>query len=252
MDFWERWRDAFFESDYKSGRLCVVVFGRIICRMGIDSPNSWTWISEVGARTIQFRASKLGRTVMMIRVPARGFNGLGFVGLGDDTTGGDFLPPDTGTTIDIPTFGGTTPIIDVSGGGVDLSLPSSPLDLSLAPSTPLSQPTIQQLTAPNAVPSQSQLQQIVARGTGSGLSPAQIAQVIGSASQAGVSILKATSAPYAIPGTNLVYNPATGQILPGSGGIVSTPFGVGGVSSSGIMIIGAAVIGLVLIMSMKK
>ena len=62
------------------------------------------------------------------------------------------------------------------------------------------------------LPSASQLATIATQGTATGLTAAQISQIFTSASAAGINIFKATSSPSLIPGTNLVYNPATGQM----------------------------------------
>lgn len=56
----------------------------------------------------------------------------------------------------------------------------------------------------------------------SGLTSAQLASIISTAGQAAISIAKATSTPSVIPGTGLVYNPATGQFLPSSGAVAGT------------------------------
>jgi hypothetical protein len=81
---------------------------------------------------------------------------------------------------------------------------------------------------------------------GGGLTAAQIAGLIsGSASAAGT-ILKSTQSPSLIPGTQLVYNPATGQM---TSGIATT---ASALSSSMTPIILIAVIGLVLVMGMGK
>lgn len=194
---------------------------------------------------------------MMVRVPSRGF-----AGLGQDTEAGIF-DSGGGTTIDLPTFGDTLPVIDINGNGA-LTLGPTATQAGLTEvggviTTPIDFGTcvgsgctasLAPLTAPNApAPTQSQLANIVSNGTASGLSAAQIAQLVASAANAGVSVLKATSSPYAIPGTNLVYNPATGQILPSSG-LLNTASTLG-TSMMPVLLIGAAVLGLVLVMSKK-
>jgi hypothetical protein len=218
---------------------------------------------------------------MMIHVPARGFNGLGFVGLGQDTEAGDY-----GSTFDSggSTFTPQGPTLDQAGvvfdsetGSYVSSSPSSltsnlpsasdlqaldnspnPLDANYPSPTPqtLTPTQTSALTtlaaAPTPTPSATQLGQIVTNGTSTGLTPNQIASIVGAASNAGVQILRATnnSTPTLIPGTNLVYNPATGQIVP-TGTSLSTAFGSATFSSSGLLI-GALVIGAILIVMMKK
>jgi hypothetical protein len=202
---------------------------------------------------------------MMIRVPSRGFDGLGYVGLGQDDGSSDFSGP-----------------IDPSGGGFvgptlpDLSIPSTPLDLSNSP--PLTLPIDESGTPfgtcvgagcgsetgivasptdvplpPTAVssPTPNQLGRAISQGTGSGLTAAQIATLVGNAANAGVKIMNATSAPYAIPGTNLVYNPATGQIVP-TGTSLSTPFGTATLGSSGLLIGGLAVVAVLIVIMSRK
>jgi hypothetical protein len=51
-----------------------------------------------------------------------------------------------------------------------------------------------------------------------GLTPAQIAALLSGSS----TLLKSTQSPYLIPGTNVVYNPATGQIVGSSGSITAS------------------------------
>ena len=131
-----------------------------------------------------------------------------------------------------------------------------PIDTSQLPVT---SPGMQQdlsavLTAelannPSASPTSSQLQQVIQQGTGSGLTAAQISQIFANAASAGVSVFKATSSPYAIPGTSLVYNPATGQIANALTGLTGTQTiaGIGGVSIGMLALIGIALVVFVMV-----
>lgn len=70
---------------------------------------------------------------------------------------------------------------------------------------------------------------------GSSWSAAQILQAIGAAGQTAVGVFKATSSPSLIPGTQAVYNPATGQII-GAGLLQTTGnlFGGAGTAAAGL------------------
>jgi hypothetical protein len=55
-----------------------------------------------------------------------------------------------------------------------------------------------------------------------GLTPAQIAQLIAATGQSTVSLIRtASGGPYQVAGTNLIYNPATGQLVS-----AGNPYGV--------------------------
>jgi hypothetical protein len=94
---------------------------------------------------------------------------------------------------------------------------------------------------------------ILNQGTSTGLTPAQIAQIISSSAGAATSILRSTESPYRVPGTNLVYNPATGQIM-SSLGITGSALGTAltPVAMNGLMMAGIALVGLVVVMNMMK
>jgi len=106
---------------------------------------------------------------------------------------------------------------DTSTSDLFQSLPPEP---PLLPNVPLISPTVGGSTfnIPDAnttdVTAQDQAfaDQLLSGGS-SGPSAAQIAQIIAAGAQAGTAIAKSTQAPYLIPGTNTLYNPATGQIL---------------------------------------
>jgi hypothetical protein len=225
---------------------------------------------------------------MMVRVPARGFNGLGFVGLGQDDSydpsldivpdsGGGALDPgstfvpqgpslDQGGVVYDSETGSYVPVASTSdaGSGITASdlqaLNNGPNPLDANYPTPAPQTLTPTQTAalttlassPTPTPSATQLGQIVTNGTSTGLTANQIASIVGAATNAGVQILRATNntVPTLIPGTNLVYNPATGQIVP-TGTTLSTALGSATFSSSGLLI-GALVIGAVLLVMMKK
>ena len=133
---------------------------------------------------------------------------------GLDTSGYDLsnLPLDTLSNTDLTDL--TAPLSDYS--------PTSSSDLSVTPAASYSPdpslvaeinslPTGSTLPV-SMLPSASQLATIATQGTATGLTAAQISQIFTSASAAGINIFKATSSPSLIPGTNLVYNPATGQM----------------------------------------
>jgi hypothetical protein len=152
----------------------------------------------------------------------RGFRGVS--GLGQICT-----DPETGDAVDCgstsPSAPSTPPIVippmpPVTGpvGGSVNSCPSGEyLDPSsglclLSPSSPGSS------TSTPTTPSSS-------------LTTAQLAALISSSGSAASSVIKATSSPYVIPGTNVLYNPATGQIV-GASGLTSSTLDA---SLSGIM-----------------
>jgi len=113
----------------------------------------------------------------------RGLRGLGAEICTDDPTTGDQYCYDDGTGTGGGT--GTGPIIDPETGKPILPpLPPSQIPLN-SPITPAQ----------------------------AGLTPAQIAQLITATGNASVSLIRtATGGPYTVAGTNLIYNPATGQL----------------------------------------
>ena len=96
-------------------------------------------------------------------------------------------------------------------------------------------------------PTASQLAAVVSQGTSTGLTAAQISQIFTSAAQSGVAIFKATSSPSLIPGTSLVYNPATGQIANALTGLTGSQVASSLTSLMPILLIG---LGLILVLSM--
>ena len=100
-------------------------------------------------------------------------------------------------------------------------------------------------------PTAAQLAGIVTSGTSSGLNATQIAQIFSSAAQAGVAVFKATSSPALIPGTNLVYNPATGQIANALTGLTGAQASLGGLSFGTILLFGGGLL-LIMMLSGKK
>jgi hypothetical protein len=191
---------------------------------------------------------------MMIRVPSTvnyypaGFGGS-LAGLGDDIV---YDPSGSGAFID------TTTDVSFDPSGNPIS--------SLPPLEPVVVPPIVPITAPTAPTDTTGLGpgQAITPGTptpaGGGLTAAQIAAIATAAGQAAINVAKATSTPGLIPGTNLVYNPATGQFLPGSG--VGTPLGTqlavtptsltASLSSSGALVIAIIAIGGILLFSSSR
>jgi hypothetical protein len=86
-------------------------------------------------------------------------------------------------------------------------------------------------------------------GFNSGMNASQIASLIAAAGGAASTALRATQSPYLIPGTNILYNPGTGQIVGSPAGITGTQL-AGGAS----LLMPAAVlgIGLLVILSMGR
>lgn len=90
-----------------------------------------------------------------------------------------------------------------------------------------------------------------------GSAPIDWSKLISSATNGALSIFKATSSPYVIPGTNSVYDPASGRVLgqtlPGQ---VSNPFSnvAGGVGGSGSLLLigGLLVAGVVAVKMFGK
>jgi hypothetical protein len=168
--------------------------------------------------------------------PADWTGGIGHLGQSDPsiydsstTSTAIYAPIDTSgytTLLNNATPTGTLTTSDLS----DLGLQTySSLDPSLV-STLNNLPTTSPVPV-SMLPSTSQLATIAAQGTGTGLSAAQIANIFNSAASAGINVFKATSSPYAIPGTSLVYNPATGQLASSTG---LTAAGLATVQAAGI------------------
>lgn len=91
--------------------------------------------------------------------------------------------------------------------------------------------------------------------SGAGMDVQTLAQVLNAATASAANALKlyqtaaGTNAPYVIPGTRLVYNPATGQIGSALG---ITGQQLGGVALGSILPIGLALIALVVVMQVIK
>lgn len=58
--------------------------------------------------------------------------------------------------------------------------------------------------------------------TSAGFTPAQAASLLTTAAQTAIAAYKSTQSPGLIPGTSLVYNPATGQVLNAAGAVVNS------------------------------
>ena len=139
----------------------------------------------------------------------------GYSAAGEDDDGSY----DDGISVD-PTTGLLLDTGGLLGGGVlPVTTPiTSTIDLSNLPTTtPLDLSDINQLLLDNAALSPAQIANVAASSGGT-LSAAQIAQIIGSSTNAAVSVYKATSSPSLVAGTGLVYNPATGQLVSGTTG----------------------------------
>lgn len=63
----------------------------------------------------------------------------------------------------------------------------------------------------------AQLSAALGANASGAMTPAQLASIISSSGAAASSILKSTQSPYVIPGTSVVYNPATGQMSSSTG-----------------------------------
>jgi hypothetical protein len=117
----------------------------------------------------------------------------GFMGLGQDDSGDD---TEITTTYTEPTGGGTTPI----------TVPDVSCD-----SVPLSSMTAQQMS--NCGYTVSTGGSVTLTPQAAGLTPAQTAQLIAATGNSAVSLIRtAAGGPYQVAGTNLIYNPATGQL----------------------------------------
>lgn len=204
---------------------------------------------------------------MMIRVPAtgpRGFSGCTrgissrLLGLGDDdgtTDTGSYtstidstslpilgLSPTDTSILDLPAI---TPPINVPAnapyGYDELGNPlPSPASVSVGPLMTGGTPTAAQLNA------------VVTQGTNTGLSPAQISSIINSALSAGLAVFKATSSPSLIPGTNLVYNPATGQVSNATTGLTGSQLASTlGLSPQLLLLLGAGLLAVMFLEGSK-
>lgn len=91
----------------------------------------------------------------------------------------------------------------------------------------------------------------VAGASTSGLTAAQIATLSAAGIQAAIQVIKSTGTPSLIPGTALVYNPATNQILPATGSSLLT----GGLTATTTSMLPILLIGglaVVLLMGSKR
>jgi hypothetical protein len=188
---------------------------------------------------------------MMIKVPstsqvrAPGYGGplhkfgIGFLGdLGDTCV--DF----NGDPIDCPTFTTPTPVDstptpvnlpNVNSGGYQ-TISTSSGDYQLINGT-LLDPNGNVVSTGIQLPSTQT----------AGMTTAQIAASLSTLANSAINAYRQTIAPSVVPGSNLVYNPATGQFLPAAGVSLSTA-GIAGISSSALMVGGLALLALVLVM----
>lgn len=85
----------------------------------------------------------------------------------------------------------------------------------------------------------------------SGLTVSQAAQLVGLMASQANSVYKSTQTPYQIPGTSLIYNPATGQMMNAGGGVLGgTGTSMNLQSMMPMILIGAAVL-LISVMGKK-
>jgi hypothetical protein len=136
----------------------------------------------------------------------------GIAGLGQDD--GSSVDVSSGLTFTDP----TSVVIPVVTAPVDTYVPDSV-------TAGLTDAQIQATAA--GVQSQTSLNSYVtnpsaAPTTSSGSSAAQILTAAGIASAAAAKGITAASGPYQVPGTSLVYNPATGQIINAAGALVGS------------------------------
>lgn len=195
---------------------------------------------------------------MMIRVPSTmnyypaGFGGS-LHGLGQDDLVYD--PSGSGAYYDSTT--GVS--YDPSGNPISTATLPALEPIVVPPTTPIVSPALPTDTT-GLGPGQA-----ITPGTptpaGGGLTAAQIAAIATAAGQAAINVAKATSVPGLIPGTNLVYNPATGGFVPASGAGVAlpgtqlslTPAGLtGSLTSSSALLIAVVAIGGILLFTMKR
>jgi hypothetical protein len=210
--------------------------------------------------------------------PLTGLNGFrDFAGMGQ-TTDNTFSAPDTTSTF-LPVGNVSASSLNIENPFADLSDDSLTTDPStllgtVGAVTPAITPpaTLASATGPvsqagaavtpstsglmtGPTPTAAQLAGVIQNGTGAGVSAAQIAQIFTSAASAGIAVFKATSSPSLIPGTSLVYNPATGQVANASTGLtgsqLATTLGVGSMSIGTILLLGGAAV-LLLMMTSKK
>lgn len=91
---------------------------------------------------------------------------------------------------------------------------------------------------------------------GGGLTSQQLAAIISGAGQTAIALIKASGTPGLVPGTNVVYNPATGQFLPASGAILpgGASLNIPGVSGavSTPLVIGGLALGVVVLMMVMR
>lgn len=205
---------------------------------------------------------------MRIKVPPMvelSYPHVGMYGLGQDPTGDTPIDDNTivtgsgtdpGSSVLIPTFQGTTPIVTTTqtpqpgytgGGAQTVSTPNG--DYQIVNGT---------VFDPNGnVVSLSSLQNALGfpnSGT-TGASPGAptLAQILAAAAQAtgtAVTTLARLQGPSVIPGANLVYNPATGQLSNASGvGTIGQIGALGTINWMPILLIAG---GFILVMSMSK
>jgi hypothetical protein len=110
----------------------------------------------------------------------------------------------------------TSPPLDTTSG---LTITSDPADLEAAMQSQAAYDVQLETPSGNAITglTPAQMQAILGANASGSITPAQIAAIISSSGSAAASIIKSTASPYVIPGTSVVYNPATGQMSSSTG-----------------------------------
>ena len=152
---------------------------------------------------------------MRIRVPAvvpRDSLGLGQTDIGADTTTSSYIPPEISSPIT-----NVEDVLPPASTGVSLSLPTdlgTPVSSAPVTNSQTGQTlTYYQYASGEIVDSNGNIiQGPTSGGAGSGLNLAQLLGAALTAATTAVKLNLATQSPSLIPGTSLVYNPATGQI----------------------------------------
>ena len=137
--------------------------------------------------------------------------------------------------------------VDPAGNAVPASVTSAQIQAATNAIATGQPSTISSAVTPSV------LSTLATQGTSTGLTTAQITSIFSAAANAGVAVFKATSSPSIIPGTNLVYNPATGQVSSASGltssGLASVDIASQLTSMLPILLLGGGAILLVMMMS---
>jgi hypothetical protein len=122
--------------------------------------------------------------------------------------------------------------------------------------TPLTTAQVAQLEASNWATPSTNVPTGAATTGGQSLNAQQIAQLISAAATSATSIYKGTQSPFLVPGTNVIYNPATGALSNGSGINLSSILGTAsvtgttGISGTTVLLIGG--LGLLGLMVMGR